>query len=721
MLLRASGLHRSNWSAVQYDMARGAAALFGLFAWVTWFQQLSSMAEDVYILVLVFTLSAICLWLAFRCRSSPVTIALLLTICAFVGASIPLLALGHPYAAPFLALPVVLSAFLLGPVATVPLSVVSAFLIHTCPTVPQEAVWPYSFLILSLGFLCLWLARCLRLPLWQAWQTAEDVAALTRELRLRQQEVNKLNKALTTANGLLKRSLHELSLAQKEALEARRLKEEFATTVSHELRTPLNTILGFLEMMQRYPEVYGEVTWTPELRRDIAEMQSSARYLSQLVDDILDLARIQALKMPIHREATDLLRLIREVADLAFRLLLEKTQVSLQLDLPSQLPPLYVDPTRIEQVLLNLVANACRFTDCGRITIGARREADEAVVYVSDTGPGIPEDELGRVFEAFIQSSSVQAERLLGAGKGLGLAIAKRFVSMHGGRIWAESRLGHGSTFYFALPIAAKQVVALPPPTLHEVEPADAPPRRLIVVDSGEEAGRFLSRHLEGLEVLSAASLSEAHELAYQWHPHALLVNVPPDSHEVTFPGSPRMFSVPVPVIYCSLPVGGRLPESELFDDWLVKPVTGDRLAAILEKLPSARRVLVVDDDVPFAHLIQRFLQAQGNRHEVLVAHDGESALRLAEQAMPELVFLDIALPDMDGRKVARMLRHAHGLAEIHLVAVTALQPGLEDTGDSPRSFAVESRSGFSEEETLLLIKSCLAHLKPVYLPEPPA
>jgi signal transduction histidine kinase len=216
------------------------------------------------------------------------------------------------------------------------------------------------------------------------------MASLVQVVRSHQEEVNRLNKALKVANGLLKRSLAELALAQKEAGEARQLKEQFATTVSHELRTPLNIILGFLEVMQHYPEAYGDVNWTPTLRRDLGEIQRSASYLSALVNDILDLARVQALKMPIRRAPARLPELVDEVLSLATRLIRDRGVTRLVADVPADLPPLAIDETRIRQVLLNLVANACRFTNRGEVRVSARLEKDEVVVSVQDTGAGIP-------------------------------------------------------------------------------------------------------------------------------------------------------------------------------------------------------------------------------------------------------------------------------------------------------------------------------------------
>jgi len=707
-----------NWAGLQQATASGVSALLASLAWLTWFRQLSSMAEDPWLLIMVLVAAALCLLAAWGRRVPLPLICMVQVVVPFLVTSISFAVLGHQLAVAFFAVPVIVAAFLLSPQCAIGTAVAACTVVLMHPPASRELFWASLFLIGFSGAISAFFAGQLRTALWQAWRATEEVAALTREVRARQEEVNRLNKALTTANGLLKRSLSELALARNEALEARRLKEQFATTVSHELRTPLNIILGFIEVMQCFPEVYRGVTWTPELRRDISEIEVSARYLSELVDDILDLARIQALKMPIRREETDIGDLIREVANLTSRLLLKGEKVSLRLDIPDQLPHLYIDRTRIQQAFLNLLANACRFTEAGHISIGARVEQEEVVVSVSDTGTGIPPEKLDRIFDEFSQAESGGLDSFRSGGTGLGLAIARRFINMHGGRIWAESQPGQGSTFWFTLPLVPKQVATLLPPAPDQVKQPGASPK-VIVVDDGEAAS-FMSRHLEGFEVIQAPDLGTARGLIYEWHPQAVIVNVPPESREARFGPPPRILPEPVPVLQCTLPLGRWLSESGLFDDWLVKPVNSEKLLSAIAKYPSARRILVVDDDSSFVHLIGRFLEAQGDRYEVVLARDGESALRLAKESDPDLVLLDIALPGIDGREVASALRQSQDGRELPIVAVTALQPGVESIASNPRTFAVSSSSGFSEEEILLLVKACLANLKPAYGLEEP-
>ena len=304
MLVSPATVTQLNWREVQGQLSRRTGYVIAALGYLVWFQQLSSQREDPYLLALVFAVSSIHLWLGLACPAALRPHALLLQVALlWAGVAAVYLALGHAEALLFFAAPLILAFFGLGLGAGAVATVVSLGLILLQPPVGDPPMLPTIFLLALVAGLSAAVYRVLGESLRESWRFNQDVSRLSRELRLRQEEVNKLNKALVTANGLLKRSLRELSLAQQEALDARKLKEEFATTVSHELRTPLNTILGFVEVMQRYPEVYGDVTWTSELRRDISEIQVSARYLSGLVDDILDLARIQALQCPCAEDA----------------------------------------------------------------------------------------------------------------------------------------------------------------------------------------------------------------------------------------------------------------------------------------------------------------------------------------------------------------------------------------------------------------------------------
>jgi signal transduction histidine kinase len=536
----------------------------------------------------------------------------------------------------------------------------------------------------------------------EAWAHSVMAASLAQEAQLRRGEVLRLNQALGSANSQLAQSNTKLDVARREAESARSMKEQFALQVSHELRTPLSIILGFLEVMQRYPEVYGPMKWPPALRQDLAEVQSNARHLADLVDDILDLARIETRRMPVRREHSDLGDVIQEACALARRLLRGK-MVQLDVVLPTGLPPLFIDRTRVRQVLLNLLANASRFTLQGEIVVSVQQEGQEVIVSVSDSGVGIPEEQLASLFTPF--QRSVSPSETSPAGKGLGLAIAKRFVEMHGGRIWATSQVGRGSVFSFSLPVVHQYPPFLTSTgELPDVAPAESP---TLVVAGDAESSAYLRRRLECCKVLDAADLSEAVELASASRHGTVLLNVAPDSPEASHIAPAPILPTGVRLIQCCLPVGPWLVDRELYDAWLVKPVRSERLLAMVHHYLPMGKLLVVDDDASFVQLVRRIMEAESCHHVVSAAHDLASATSLLATESFGLVILDISLPDGDGRRLARHLRDSASGKDIPVMVVSAWLPEPM-SGSAGRScgLSVTTAEGFEEEQLLGLIRA---------------
>lgn len=709
-----------NWRELQAGVLVKGMAVLGAVALTVWYQQVSLPVADLR-LVLLVVVGALSLVLITLARPLPIRWrSALCVLGTLAGVGFAHTRLGYGAAAAFYVVPTMLAAVLLPLGSAFAVAILAAVLLDAGQPLGSPALWSLRLTLLSVAALGTAVTYDLRRALWDAWSHVDRMSDLAREVQDRRQEVTRLNDALKVSNGLLRRSLRELAQAQSEAVEAGRLKEQFATTVSHELRTPLNVILGFLEMMQRYPESYQGARWTPELRQDMGEMQMSARYLSELVDDILDLARAQSLQMPVRREMTDLKPLMQEAADVAVRLLLSKKgDVEMRLEVPEGLPPLHLDRTRVRQVLLNLLSNACRFTTAGSITLEAAVEGDAVLVSISDTGRGIPEEELEKVFGEFHQVGERATEGLPGGGKGLGLAIAKRFVTAHGGRIWAERGRTVGSRFCFTLPLEEKEVSMLPP--LAAVRLDSEPRHTSLVVVGSESAAAYLRRHVEGVEVVRADSLGEGRRLLRDLHPHALVVSVPPEPDTAVASTAAPLLTDPVPVLQCTLPGSQEPAISPYCDEWLVKPIDRQRLLSCLDGVGPVRRVLIVDDDRSFVRLLERYLSGTGRPLELAVAYEGTSALARARDFDPDVVLLDMALPGLEGNAVARALRPSMSESRRpRIIAITATRPDQGDAGAFARSFTVTSHQGFTEEQVLRLIQGALAHLPAGWLPDIP-
>jgi signal transduction histidine kinase/CheY-like chemotaxis protein len=623
------------------------------------------------------------------------------------AAGVTYVALDWPFAGFCLVVPLCLAATVLPPRYTLALTAaVLALLCFVPPGLPISVRLEPMILIAVVLLFQVPALLALRGSMSRSWAYGARAADLAEEARHQRGEVLRLNKALDLAYSLIQRHYAQLATARWEAERARHLKEQFAAHVSHELRTPLNIILGFLDVMQRYPEVYGDVQWTPMLRRDIAEIQRSARHLSDLVDDILDMARIEALKMPLHREPVALQEVMREAIEIAARLVGQK-DVDMGVIATGDLPELMVDRTRIRQVLLNLLANASRFTDHGEICVRAERQGEEVIVSVADTGLGIAPEHLDTLFGEFPRESVQEGTR---AGKGLGLAIAKRFVEMHGGRIWAVSDVGLGSTFYFSLPVETKEVGLLgrPSPLQERIFGASS----IIVVDTGGGAG-YLRRRMEGYEVVSVTNLEQAYDLARERRPDLLLLNAPPDPEGAAAGAPPPIVADGTPLVQCSLPVGGWLVDRELFDEWLVKPVTREHLLGVIERHCPEGRLLLVDDDRGFVQLIRRLLQTDGDRYQLQWAYTAEEALDKLSVARYDLLLLDIALPGLDGRSMAKAVHNDSRAAPMPIVALSASPPGPDTGRHRPCTFALTRGGGLSEDEVLDLIRYTLERVRP--------
>ena len=255
------------------------------------------------------------------------------------------------------------------------------------------------------------------------------------EAREQRLELIQTEEDLRKANGELARLSDRLRVLQRVAEEARQAKAEFVANVSHELRTPLNMIIGFTEIIARSPQVYGGKL-PVALLTDIAAIRRNSQHLANLVNDVLDLSQVEAGRMALTKEWTALPEVI-EAAIAAVKPFYDSKGLYLRADVSADLPQVFCDGTRVREVIINLLSNAGRFTERGGVDVGCHREAAEIVVSVTDTGPGISQQDQKRVFQPFQQLDSSTRRRH--GGSGLGLTISKQFVEMHGGRMWVES------------------------------------------------------------------------------------------------------------------------------------------------------------------------------------------------------------------------------------------------------------------------------------------
>jgi len=521
-------------------------------------------------------------------------------------------------------------------------------------------------------------ARNLRIALVWAWHGYERARKSQQNARDRQGELGRALKALDEATYRLERTNYMLGLARDQADEARRIKQQFAQTISHELRTPLNLIVGFTELMAESPEHYG-IEATPVYLHDLGIVYRNARHLQSLVNDVLDLARIEAAQMTVLPEETEPVDLLQQAVD-TMRGLVEGRGLTMKVDIAPELPLLWIDPVRIRQVLFNLLNNAVRFTESGIITVRGQRTGDEVCFSVEDTGLGIAPEDLSRIFVEFEQADGGTKRRHEGAG--LGLAISKRFVDLHGGRMWVESTLGAGSTFSFALPIlrdalthsAQGKLSTLT--TSERSEPGGHADPVLLVVTRSLSAASLLSRYVHHCRTVVVPNLDEARGRACDVVPQVIVVDRAAGGYGLDEVSTlAEEWGLPDALVI-STPLPGEAPLQARMqvEGYLVKPVSRESVWELMRGLgQDVSEVLIVDDDRDFVKYLSRVLEDNPVRpYSVTGAYSGQQALLKLQQRVVDVVLLDLGLPDIDGYEVVRRMRSSAALRDVPVVIVSA-------------------------------------------------
>lgn len=501
--------------------------------------------------------------------------------------------------------------------------------------------------------------------------------------------------------------LYQETLAGRQAAEeANRLKSRFLSTVSHELRTPLNLIVGMSEMLLREQTVVA--------RDDLKKIHNNAQHLGWLIRDVLDLASSEAGQLRLTCEALNLAEVLPVIIATGEQLAQAKG-LAWQVNIPENLPLIWGDQARLQQVALNLVSNAVKFTAQGRVSLRVDVLAGSVRVSVSDTGLGIPPAEQDFIFDEFRQSERTTARGF--GGMGLGLAICKRLVELHHGQIGVDSLgpEGSGSTFYFTLPIMEGTI---------PISEASSPTWQVVLVLSEQPgSGKALCEHLlrQGFEAIEYSVTA-----ADDWLPQLL---VTPPGAVVLDPGlaSERGWEVlkilkgntatqDIPILFYSM-----MPEQDagfvLEMDYLTKPMGSIELAHALTRQgwplgenPEAKTVLIVEDEPDILEMHARMVKLQSDAYRTLKARNGREALSILQQTQPDLVLLDLMMPELDGFAVLEAMREREATRSIPVIVLTAQVLREADMARLNRGVATILNKGlFSVQETLMHIETALS------------
>jgi CheY-like chemotaxis protein len=436
--------------------------------------------------------------------------------------------------------------------------------------------------------------------------------------------------------------------------------------------------------------------------------------------------------MALSREWVSSTEMIQSAASVVESLFTSKN-LYLTLNLQEPLPQVFCDQTRIRQVIINLLSNAGRFTAQGGVVIKGGLEKDSLLISVTDTGPGISEEDQNRIFEPFQQLDN-SIRRLYG-GSGLGLTISKQFIELHGGKMWLESQRGKGTTFLFSLPLA---------PSLNQEEarttqrarrsmipgdeygyslrtrPSRAPvPRlipRLVVLEKEQSLQRFFTRYLQDSEIIATQTLAEAAAALSLSPAQALVVNLPPSdilSEEII-----AIAPVGTPVISCWIPGEVEAANQLGVIQYLLKPITREKLLSVLEELPvrlqlpdGVKRVMVVDDEPDELHLFARMLESAPQGYQVLQVSSGRRALEMLRRRTTDVILLDLVMPGMNGFQVLEEKQQDPAIRDLPVIVISSRDP-LGDAITS-NTIRISHSGGFSTNNLLELIQTVAEIISP--------
>jgi signal transduction histidine kinase/CheY-like chemotaxis protein len=493
----------------------------------------------------------------------------------------------------------------------------------------------------------------------------------------------------------------ELQEAVIRAQSADQAKSALLSTVSHEMRTPLSSIIGFSNLiLSRNPP-------REKLNSYVSAINVEARRLAGLVNDFLDLQRIESGREVFHFSETDLVPLVNNV--IATQELEEDVPHKIRSELiPSAV--VYGDANRIQQVIVNLLTNAIKYSPGGgEISLTMRQSESEVIISIRDEGVGIPTEELGQLFERFYRGNVAQQQRIRGTG--LGLALCREIVRGHGGRIWAESEgANRGATFSFALPLP-KQPVAEEP----RLEEKPATGSLLLLIEDDMNFATYLTERLnrEGYRIQTIRFETATFEFIVEQSPALIVLDILQGYDEPGWPLLAELKEHPatqnIPVLVCSALNDPERVRKMGASSYVLKPVDEDLLLGEIARLldASMHTVLVVDDSEPIRMLLEDTLSSAGYR--VNMAQNGQEAIEQLKQGWPDLIILDLFMPGVTGFDVLEWIRVEQGNLEIPVMAYTAAElPAAQTEAVQKHASALAIKSETSPKQIIELVRRLL-------------
>jgi GAF domain-containing protein/CheY-like chemotaxis protein len=526
---------------------------------------------------------------------------------------------------------------------------------------------------------------------------------------------DQINLAITLGNAAAvsldnARLYEEQRQATEKLREVDKLKSQFLANMSHELRTPLNSIIGFSRVILK--GIDGPISDLQQ--QDLSAINSAGQHLLNLINDVLDISKIEAGKMELAlEENVNLFDLLNSAMSYAVGLTKDKP-LKLVKEFTPDLPAVRADPTKLRQVVINFLSNASKFTEQGSITLRAKEQigpdgTPEVRVSVIDTGAGIAPEDQARLFQPFIQVDGSLTRKV--GGTGLGLSISKRLIEMHGGRVELESTVGVGSIFSVILPLPYVKLPEIPQIVGQHV---------ILAVDDDRQVINLYERYLtgQGYQVIALTDPNQAVAKAIEIQPYAITLDIMMPNRNgwqilEDLKSDPQTHNIPV--IVCSIVDNQDKGFSLGAADYLTKPVLQDDLIQALARLNgdgSIRDVLVIDDDEDDLRLVEKILQ-DGDQYQVRTANGGPQGLNAIYEKAPHAIILDLMMPELDGFSLLETIRSNANFRDIPVIIFTA-----GDLSEEQKMHLAEMsqqmiyKNAFEEEDLLKSIQRALDRFK---------
>ncbi len=559
-------------------------------------------------------------------------------------------------------------------------------------------------------------------------QVTRAFNSMMRQLRVRTAEIARQTASLQAEIQERRRIEQELIQARDAAEAASRAKSTFLATMSHELRTPLTAIIGYSQLLEQlaaqglYDTVY----------HDAGRIRAAGMHLLTLINDILDISKIEAGRMTVSAEYADVADLVQSAVDVV-QPQMAKNRNQLHVHCPPDIGILNSDSTKVRQVLINLLSNAAKFTEDGEVTLTVSRHLRDGRRWfqfvVADTGIGIPADKLDRLFKAFSQVDDSPSRKY--GGTGLGLALSQRLCELIGGRITVQSTVGKGSIFTIDIPAELGDMLPLTaqidqPMPAHNEESERAPLEVsaavsnaiILVIDDDPTVADLMRRILPSSEmhVVAAETGAEGVRIATDLLPDLIVLDLKlPDRHGLEvladLRATPELAATPIIV----LTIDEQAQRAVTLDvaEYLVKPIEPQQLLTVVQRYCRAAGagalplILIVEDDLDLADLVMRTVRAVGWQAEA--AFDGETGLNLALRRQPDLILLDYMLPKLDGLQLLEQLRAAPAGKDIPVILMTARDLTAEERSRLHSSVnAIQQKADLDLERLVVYIRQTI-------------